>query len=137
MRSFIAASIGAITGFLTVFALAVADASIEEERLPRGDVAYFFFAFAWCIEAFAVTVLCMYRVSPWVARALLDDWEAERIEKAGRIHRRRIEITCSLAIVIRRAAQTIDIGHLTLGTVCALILAVIPFIFPSSREKKA
>ena len=133
MRSFIAASIGAIVGFAVVFALAVADS----DEFPVGDIAFVFFAIGWCLEALAIVILCMYRVSPWIARALLDDWESERIKKAGVRNRRTVEAVCSIGIVLRRGMQTFDSGHLTWASVLALAVAVLPFLLPSPKGKQA
>jgi hypothetical protein len=132
MRSFIAASIGAIVGFAVVFALAVADS----DEFPVGDIAFVLFAIGWCLEALAIVILCMYRVSPWIARALLDEWESERIRKAGAKNRRTVEVVCSIGIVLRRGMQTFDSGHLTWASALALILAALPFLLPPPNEKR-
>jgi hypothetical protein len=137
MRSFIAACIGAVVGFIAVAIIALLDSMSGESKMPEGEPLFWLFASAWMAEGFAVIVICMYRISPWIARALRDEWESKRIANAGKMHVPWLERACALAIAVRRTAQTIDTGHISAGLFVALVVAALPFVLPKPKGKKA
>jgi hypothetical protein len=129
MRAFVAAIVGGGIGFMQVFILALLDASRNEEStLPKGDAAYWIFACTWVAETIAVIAISMYRFSPFVARMLGDNWEANRSKKEKKTKVATVEWLSSAAIIVRRAVQLFDSGHLSRGLFFGLAIASLPFV---------
>ena len=136
MRAFIAATIGASVGFLQFLLMAFLDASRDDSRMPTGDFAYSVFAATWLAEMFGLIVIAMYRVSPWIARLLRDDWEASRILRDKKSHVSVAEWLSSAAVVIRVAIRIVVSGHVSLGSVLGVAFASLPFVLPRPERKR-
>jgi hypothetical protein len=136
MRAFIAATIGALVGFLQFLLLAFLDASRDASSMPAGDVAYSVFAATWIAEMFGLIVIAMYRVSPWIARLLRDDWEASRILRDKKSHISIAECLSSAAIVVRVVIRIVDSGHISLGSFLGVVFASLPFVLSHPERKK-
>lgn len=137
MQAFIAALVGGGIGFTQVLVLAMIDAaSSDETAMPKGDAAYWIFACSWVAETIAVIVISMYRFSPFIARLLGDEWEANRIKKERRTKIATVEWLSSAAIVVRRGILFFDSGHLSSGLFVGLAIASLPFIVPAPKGKR-
>lgn len=116
--------------------LAFLDASREDSFLPRGDAAYFVFSLTWLAEMFALIIIAMYRISPWIARALRDEWEASRILRDKRRHVAALEWVSSMAIFVRAMVRGLDSGHLSSAVVIGAAFACVPFVIPRPRPRE-
>jgi hypothetical protein len=135
IRGFIAALVGAAIGMTQFICVAFFDAA-QGGFLPKGDFAYFVFSLTWLAEMFALIVIAMYRIAPWIARLLGDEWEASRIRKDKQSHVALIEWVSMAAILGRAIIRTIDSGHLTTAVVVGGAFAIVPLIIPRPSTKK-
>ena len=134
-RGFIAALIAASVGMTQFIFVAFLDAT-QGGFLPKGDLAYFFFSLTWLAEMFALIVIAMYRIAPWIARLLRDEWEASRILRDRRRHVAIIEWISMSAILIRALVRAVDSGQLTSAVVVGSAFAFVPLIIPRPRIKQ-
>lgn len=135
IRAFIAALIGAGIGMTQFIYVAFLDAE-HGGFLPKGDLAYFFFSLTWLAEMFALIVIAMYRISPWIARLLRDEWEASRILRDRKRNVSVLEWISMVAILGRAAVRAVDSGHITSAVVVGGVFALVPFFVPNPRGKK-
>lgn len=136
MRGFIAALIGASIGFGQFLYAVFADAA-DGASIPRSDAAAYVFMLTWIATFFALVVIAMYRFSPWIARLLGDAWEAERIRRDKERHVSLLEWTAAGALVLRALVASIDASHITMGSVVVAAFALVPFVIPRPRLKRA
>lgn len=135
IRGFIAALVGSAVGMCQFLYVAFLDAA-QGGFLPKGDLEYFFFSLTWLAEMFALIVIAMYRIAPWVARLLRDEWEASRILRDKRQHVTLIEWVSMAAILSRAVIRAVDSGHLTSAVAVGSAFAFVPLIIPRPRVKK-
>jgi len=135
VRAFIAALSGAAVGMTQFRYVAFLDAA-HGGFLPKGDVAYFFFSLTWLAEMFALIVIAMYRIAPWIARLLRDEWEASRILRDKRRHVATIEWVSMAAILTRAVVRAVDSGQFTSAVVVGSAFAFLPLIVPRPRAKQ-
>ncbi len=136
IRAFIAALTGAAVGMTQFLYVAFLDAE-HGGLLPKGDVAYFFFSLTWLAEMLALIVIAMYRIAPWIARLLRDDWEASRILRDKRRHVAIIEWVSMAAILTRALVRAVDSGEVTSAVVVGSAFAVLPLILSRPRANQA
>lgn len=137
MRAFLAALAGGTCGALQLFAILVIEMNQEDERsgLDASDAAWPVFAFLVTVEIISVMALSMYRISPWVARALGDDWEAQRITAGKRrygVILQRVTVGVTFA---RRLLVTVDAGAFSLSILYTLSIALIPLLIPRPPQQ--
>ena len=136
IRAFVAALTAAAIGMTQFIYLAFLDASREDSFLPKGDFAYFLFSLTWLTEMFALIVIAMYRIAPWIARVLRDDWEATRILRDKRQHVSILEWSSTIAIVARALVRVIDSGQVTSVVIVGTAFGIVPLLIPRPRQKK-
>lgn len=136
MRGFIAALSGASIGFGQFLYAVFADAA-DDASIPGNDLAAYLFMLTWIATFFALVIIAMYRFSPWIARLLGDSWEAERIRRDKERHVSALEWIATGALVIRALVASIDASYVTMGSIVVAAFALVPFVVPRPRSKRA
>lgn len=113
-----------------------ADAA-DGSSIPQGDAAAYLFFTTWIATFFALVIVAMYRFAPWIARLLGDSWEAKRIRRDEARHVSVLEWLAAGALVVRAIITSIDASRITLGTVAMAAFALVPFVVPRPRSKRA
>lgn len=137
MKAFLAALVGGACGALQLFAILMVEMNQEDERsgLDASDVAWPIFAFLVTVEIITVMALSMYRTSPWVARALGDDWEAQRItagKKRYGLVLQRVTVGVTFA---RRLLVMVDAGAFSMSILYTLSIALVPLLIPRPPQQ--
>jgi hypothetical protein len=137
MRAFFAALVGGACGALQLFLILVIEMNQENERsgLDASDAVWPVFAFLVTVEIVSVTALSMYRISPWVARALGDDWEAQRITAGKRrygVILQRVTVGITFA---RRLLVMVDAGAFSMSILYTLSIALVPLLIPRPSQQ--
>ena len=127
--------IGGFCGLLQLFVILIIESHETEE--PSGvfssDTAFPIFAVLITTEIMCVMALSMYRVAPWVAHLLGDDWEERRISAGKKKYGLILQRTTVAATVLRRLVVMIDAGAFSTNLLFSLSIALAPLLLPKPK----
>ncbi len=127
--------IGGFCGLVQLFAILLIESHEADEQSGffSSDMAFPIFASLVMTEILCVMALSMYRVAPWVAHLIGDDWEERRISAGKRRYGEILQRTTVVATVLRRAVVMIDAGGFSPKLLFSLGVALAPLLIPKPR----
>lgn len=127
--------IGGLFGFFQLIGILVIETKRAEEKsgMLSSDSVFPVFGLLVMVEIMSVMALSMYRVSPWVARLVGEDAQAERISAGKRRYGKVLQYTTVATTFLRRAVVMIDDGHFSPALMASLSVALAPLLLPRPK----